>query len=230
MKTERPILFSGPMVRTILEGRKTQTRRVCRGQPMEAWTGSVVEDGQVFMTQTGNDCRMLMRCPYGQPGDRIWVRETWCEASPEHRDHRNVRQAFYKADGEHTVESEEIRQRFIQAGHDYRWRPSIHMPRWASRIDLEITAVRVERLLKISKEDAIAEGAKRNDAPGEEWDGSYLTQRYIDGIEGAQDDEPHESARAWYSNLWESINGPHSWVLNPWVWVVEFKRVEGRAV
>jgi len=185
---ERPILFSGPMVRAILEGRKTQTRRVVKPQP-----GCDPRDDEHLD---------MGRCPYGQPGDRLWVREAWHTderdleyARAKHEDAMSDSPIYYRADPEND-----------NAG--CTWRPSIHMPRWASRITLEITRVRVERLQEISEKDAIAEGADpylHPVHPGREG------LRHVDG----------------FRSLWESINGPGSWDANPWVWVIEFKRVEG---
>lgn len=185
---ERPILFSAPMVRAILNGTKTQTRRVVKPQPV-ATRGSKkpwcsIED-------------LLKTCPYGQPGDRLWVRESGWER-PE-RTPRMMREGadtwepyYYDADGW----IDEDHADFKRWG--FRRRPSIHMPRWASRIDLEITAVRVERLQDISEPDAKAEGV----------DPQFLL------------------ARTGFVSLWESINGTASWDENPWVWVIEFKRVK----
>ncbi len=205
---EKPILFSGPMVRAILDGRKTQTRRVVKPQP-----------------EPGTDCpyhigdgseRKARACPYGQPGSTLWVRETWCEASPEHRDNAHVRQAFYKTCT--SSEGEEIRREYIRLGHDYRWKSSRFMPRWASRITLEVTGVRAERLQEICAEDAISEGIER------------VPQLGILRASGWKDYSaaspgfmlPEQS----YRSLWESINGAGSWDANPFVWVVEFKRIE----
>lgn len=221
---ERPIPFTASMVRAILEGRKTQTRRVLRTIPCGCGKRDIKEvqpfDGQGGCIGDGHTgewwcarCTSYEHrvfCAYGKPGDRLWVRETFCNVAlpgypPVY---------FYHADG---VE---------KPAHVKHWMPPMFCPRQASRIILEVRDVRVERLNKISEEDAIAEGAKRNDAPGEEWDGSYLTQRYIDGIEGAQNDEPHCSALDWYRHLWQSINGLGSWSVNPWVWVVEFKVIQ----
>lgn len=125
-------------------------------------------------------------CPYGQPGDRLWVRETWAPvpSGPCRPDNP----VMYAA----TVEKPHI----------WTWKPSIHMPRWASRITLEVTGVRVERLQDISNADCWAEGM-------------------------CDDNNPEQKLnRRWFSELWESINGPGSWEQNPWVWVVEFRRVE----
>jgi len=165
---ERPILFSGPMVRAILEGRKTQTRRIVKPQPLRDRGVMAFNDGE----------HPQMRCPYGKPGDRLWVRETWCPDVEPYT-------FRYKADGDEPLE---------------RWRPSIHIPRWASRITLEVVSVRVERLQNISEDDALAEGIT-------------LVERGTSPVDQ-------------FNKLWESINGPGSWEANPWVWVVEFKRIE----
>lgn len=190
---ERPILFSSSMVRAILDGSKTQTRRVVKQdreglldcEPHPAW--------DAFW--------QCVACPYGKPGDRLWVRETFAIVP---------RTAYARSDGvQQTLRPDDDHDAAIyRAGWDrsnggFRWRPSIHMPRWASRILLEIADVRVERLQDISEADAKAEGAHNHKYNG-------LDLAY---------------ARA-YSDLWESINGPDSWAANPWVWVVEFRRIE----
>ena len=144
---ERPILFSAPMVRAILDGRKTQTRRILNPQPIE--TLPRTDDRLIDL--------LVRDSPYGATGDLLWV----------------------------------------------KWKPSIYMPRWASRITLEIVSVRVERLKSISEDDAQAEGA-----------------------EVPMTCDVSHSARNNFAQLWESINGPGSWDANPWVWVVEFKRFD----
>ena len=180
---ERPILFSAPMVRAILAGRKTQTRRIITPQPREdvsiGGTRGLVVNGQVT---DAAGWAAWNRCRYGQSGDRLWVRET-------HLDLGGCR--LYRADPGSDQERE-----LVAPGQ--KWTPSIHMPRAASRITLEITGVRVERLQDISDADARAEGAA---AP------------------------PHLSYRDGYAALWESINGPGAWDSNPWVRVVEFRRM-----
>lgn len=145
MKT-RPILFSGPMVRAILEGRKTQTRRVVKPQPAHCAD-----------LPMGKDLTFASACPYGQPGDRLWVRETWAVGTL----FDYVRPSLLpKPDCESklAVDYAANPRRIWHSEDQGRWRPSIHMPRWASRITLEITSVRVERLQDISHKDAIAEG------------------------------------------------------------------------
>jgi hypothetical protein len=205
---EKPMLFSSEMVKAILAGRKTQTRRAMNPQPLQIQTGGIW-----MLDVRGND-RCLGEsdwadaCPYGQPGDRLWVKETsrlLAEADGQDR-------FQYRADGNFKDVPEEIHSdthpafyRWIKfsCDHPKQWRPSIFMPRWASRITLEITHVRVERVNQISKADVIAEGT-----PGFE-------------LNKASNDE----AVACYQGLWESINGKPSWKANPWVWVVALKEI-----
>lgn len=214
---ERPILFNGPMVRALLDGSKTQTRRVVKGQGPEWATFTDEEDvsGREFFMVCGEKESSGLRpiidsvyCPYGQPGDRLWVRETWrgvVEISPPGRpiEHGVAR---YVPDREHCrrVEYAATQERDAEP-----WRPSIHMPRWASRILLEITGVRVERLQDISESDARAEGVTIEGRHK----GGYCAGEFLP-----------PSIRA-YRDLWESINGADGWDANPWVWVVEFRRV-----
>jgi hypothetical protein len=172
---ERPIIFSGEMVRAILDGRKTQTRRIVKPQPVRENINGIPYFSNGFPIDYRN-------CPYGQMGDSLWVRETFGESG--------LNRIEYKA--------------YPKDGKDFRavmrWKPSIHMPRWASRITLEIVNVRVERLNDISEEDCLKEGV------------TYW---------------PHEKERIKerFSHLWQSIYGQGSWGQNPWVWVIEFKRV-----
>jgi len=223
---ELPILFNAPMVRAILEGRKTLTRRVVKlphANPLGTWEPTTfggkdargiehAEQAAVWHTRTGH----TIGCHYGT-GDRLWVKETyanltathgqpWERRNPDTGLYERGRKPFlwYRADGE---------QPEIGDGRSpvERWRPSIHMPRWASRIDLEVTGVRVERLHDISEADAMAEGIRCT--------GQY--SYWWDGMEG----DPHRTAADAFRALWESINGPGSWDANPWVWVVEFKRI-----
>lgn len=226
---ERPILFSAPMVCALLAGTKTQTRRVVKPQPQ------MVTD-RMIKTLEGDPCVLMRllentgkRCPYGQPGDRLWVRETW--AHYQTVNHRKLGNggaisevsdglAGYRADGHGTIEDfrnyicviSEIDLEAVEINGD-RWKTGIHMPRWASRTTLEITGVRVERLQDVSESDAIAEGILKTVSGfysyGDEYNPGYKT------------------ARDAYRGLWGSINGPGSWDANPWVWVVEFKKLEG---
>jgi hypothetical protein len=205
---ERPILFSGPMVRAILEGRKTQTRRIVKPQPTKDYVTLMPLSGElVGVTKHGGpiDNRGWLHCPYGKPGDRLWVRETWGKVHYEGVDESPT--IFYRAD-ERDQERDELT----------RWRPSIHMPRWASRINLEVVSVRVERLQDISEEDAMSEGIESWEERGVDDAQDY----YRDYVTGGHVYNAKDSFRS----LWQSINGPGSWEANPWVWVVEFKRIE----
>lgn len=216
---ERPILFSGPMVRAILEGRKTQTRRVISPQPVYYPKEKYLEWTDKRGLKSGcplKDAHWWLSCPYGKAGDSLWVRETWANTG---------RQTFYPEGGG----SFEAGTEFICAvyratateanlSHNPTWKPSIHMPRWASRITLEITQVRVERLQDISESDAEAEGVA-------------VSHYYCD--EGtAQDPTPAHRCDpvGKFRELWESINSKpgRRWEDNPWVWALTFKRTEGQ--
>lgn len=201
---DRPILFSGPMVRALLDGSKTQTRRVVKWRELNAglnlgFSGLRAERtalGWVLESDT-RDSREW-RCkptpsPYGQPCDRLWVREAWrvidvadCFAP---RQITAAHRIWFEADAPHD-------------GPVGRYRPGMFMPRWASRITLEVTEVRVERLQDISEADAATEG-----------------------VSAKHTADAHYTAREAYAVLWEQINGPGSWDANPWVWVVEFRRL-----
>lgn len=192
---ERPILFSGPMVRAILDGRKTQTRRIVKPQPV----GRIdpvfsYGDGKLQCAFGPQDRRkdgsIFWRNAPGDIGDRLWVRETWGRL-------------FYSGDDEPVFWRADYSMKDLETQALPRWKPSIHMPRWASRINLEITGVRVERLNEISEKDAWAEGCEGTD----------------DDVTGGI------SGYAEYRQLWESINGAGSWDKNPICWVIDFKRI-----
>lgn len=200
---ERPIIFSAPMVRAILDGRKTQTRRVINPQPtvseqrlreLGAWADDLTLSEQVNAAfQAG--C-IDARCPYGRPGDRLWVRETWQHTPTLAADLQGP--VMYRAHCE-------------ERPRPLAWRSPIHMPRWASRITLEVTGVRVERLQEISEADARAEGCAGGHGAIPEYGYSASPVEH-------------------YGFLWEQINGPGSWSANPWVWVIEFARVDAQQV
>lgn len=201
---ERPILFSGAMVRAILAGRKIQTRRVVKEQDLVEFCEETGEFIFAHSRECPNFCDYAcggLPCPYGKVGDRLWVRETWAPASSF--DPSPETGAVYRAD-HYGVEV------------DWKWKPSIHMPRWASRIMLEITGVRVERLQEIGKDGRHASDVKAEGLTEENW--LHLAKFFH------ADDCPAIA----FSQLWESINGKGSWSLNPWVWVVEFKRVDSK--
>ncbi|RXT91384.1 hypothetical protein B1F69_14295 [Pseudomonas syringae] len=209
---ERPILFSAPMVRAILSGQKTVTRRALKVQPHIDASGNFcvggANYGQDIYGKPVTKHFVSSNCPHGKPGDRLWVRETWyCDhfdlmrgpyLKPDDLDVSEARDdgmLVYAADGLAPYEAEQP-----------VWKPSIHMPRWASRILLQITDVRVERLQDISKEQALDEGV-------------MSCERDIDP--DGNDYAPIEL----FGGLWTMINGDGSYQSNPWVWVVEFKRV-----
>lgn len=196
---ERPILFSAPMVRALLAGAKTQTRRVAK-----LTHAAHVKEPRGHRRWHPGDPDAWQACPYGVPGDRLWVREAWAQNENQLSETRMDRSIVYRADGE---------ARALDNGHEKAWRPSIHMPRWASRITLEITDVRVQRLQEISDEDALAEGLRS--------DGSLGAQCSVE-LPGHR--THHDSPKECFRLLWESIHGPGSWEQNPWVWAITFKR------
>jgi len=245
---ERPVLFSAPMVRALLDGSKTQTRRVVKlphANPLGQWEpttwgganggrteagATVPEQGAIWHTRTGD----TVTCPYGQPGDRLWVRETWGVVSNAWDTDGNLvdwmpdrlatpiiempfgqgyysGHAIYAADGGYEWAGDDDGVGETRSA----WHPSIHMPRAASRILLEVVSVRVERLNAISSDDCRAEGIRQCDGIGTNAQILDLARRM-----GTHTDEVLR-----YATLWEQINGAGSWDTNPWVWVVEFKRI-----
>jgi hypothetical protein len=187
---ERPILFSAPMVRALLDGRKTQTRRVVKPQSLVGHYGGGVTS----------------RCPYGVTGDRLWVRETWCQKMDDGR--------FVDGEAYYFADDIDVMKDDGDGGHEYRkdgtaaspWCPSIHMPRWASRILLEVTDVRVQRVQEITSRDAWDEGVKCSClSPVPECAGNIVA----------------------YKALWNSINAQRGfgWDVNPWVWAITFKKL-----
>lgn len=201
---ERGMIFNSEMVRAILDGRKTQTRRIMKKQPepskaregdfcfpcdkMQSMVhvsdfipgNGMIPDAHEFFSKC---------CPFGEVGDRIWVRETWARYNIDQDSHDMAYRATTPED-------------WPEEG---RWRPSIHMPRWASRITLEITGVRVERLASVSDDDAGKEGYPADPAP---YGGSM--DKWL-----------------WFRQLWDSIYPDQSFKHNPWVWVIDFRRIEG---
>lgn len=199
---ERPILFNADMVNAILDGRKTQTRRIVKPTKDRNGSGCQLAPCEIAGEVNGGDYAL---CPYGQPGDRLWVRENFLYLM-----HGDVTAGDIKycasIDSRSAAGSK-------NPGYWWRKRPSIHMPRWASRITLEIVSVRVERLKQISERDALQEGI-----------GLVLADNWPDPK--AMSEAVAKSRRAGFKLLWESINGSDSWDTNPWVWVVEFRRVD----
>ena len=243
---ERPILFSGPMVRALLAGTKTQTRRPVKpvkfypdfgcavGRVGGAWKygspaalglrergdhWSALLEGDVLQhmcTKEAYGWGAGAGCPHGQPGDRLWVRESWSPDPPDVDGWGYTAWAGCR-EGRIAGVPERFRHpRFCNYAADWLhgpicWTPSIHMPRWASRITLEITSVRVERLQDISEANALAEGIVRQP------DGGY----------GLADTTHYHftDPRQSYFSLWEAINGAGSVEANPWVWAVQFRKV-----
>ena len=186
------------MVRAILAGTKTQTRRAVKPQPQ-----SVDEMTRTTVPYNGSGefLAASLRCPYGKPGDRLWVRETWVVAN-EHPDMRGRAERGDKI--AYRARMDGFGAAFDAGNVLVRWRSPIHMPRWASRITLEVTKVRVERLQDISEEDARAEGVVLR----------YDASKYHGGAH-----------RTEFAILWRQIHGEGAWAWNPWVWVVEFRRI-----
>ena len=213
---EHPILFSSPMVRAILEGHKTQTRRVIKGVDgndrfVDKWIYSkALFTDNILNLVSRKPHDFLVKCPYGLEGDRLWVRETWAHDEPNCDDIHcgNPDHIWY-----HANETKIVADSFAGKA---RWRPSIHMPRWASRINLEILKIRVERLQDITKEDISAEGIKRT--AGGEW---------LAPLAGVPD-YPWDYAHEAYAALWNDLNDKrgYGWDVNPFVWIIEFERVK----
>lgn len=219
---ERGMIFNAEMVRAILDGRKTQTRRPVRFPVSDKNLGCELAGNELAGELSAGN---YLNSAFGKPGHRIWVRETWatmgnedgccvdweenlCKAD-ERSAARIYRASCEQRPGDYGLWSipDDADWKPHTKDHKFEgaWRPSIHMPRWASRILLEITDVRVERLKHIPRAGIIAEG--------------YPAERESTG--GQYD------PFLWYRDLWESIYGPDSWQANPWVWVIEFKRIEG---
>ncbi|MEN5176355.1 hypothetical protein [Brevundimonas diminuta] len=207
---ERPILFSGPMVRALLDGRKTQTRRIVKPR-RHASLFAIEDDGSPvwadsYIMDPGNAEWRMRDNPYGVPGDRLWVKETHAVVP---------RTAYAMSEGvQQTLRPDDNHDAAVyfadwERSKPGRWRPSIHMPRWACRLVLEITDVRVERLLDCSNADAQAEGLQ--------WvtPGMWSVDRSLPII-------AHE-ARTAYFELWDHINGAGAAEANPWVWAVSFR-------
>ena len=198
MSKERGMIFNGEMVRAILDGQKTQTRRPLKWKQTRFTEIGEREDGSrwPWSEDTEHACDFWHPCPFGGVGDRIWVRETWAEAGAGAPDLKLYRANY----PEHVPTHYEN----VPPAEDVRWTPSIHMPRWASRLTLEITGVRVERLQAITLGDICKEIGC----------GLYYFRPATYGFQ------------VW-EELWKSIYGEENWQANPWVWVIEFKRIEG---
>lgn len=229
----RPILFSAPMIRALLDGRKSETRRALKTQPLDILPMPKAPGREwVILEQREPESRgKVIRCRFGVPGDYLWVRET-------HAIVGNVDPGWvlYRASG---YESECRRYGFDgpPPESEITWKPSIHMPRWASRLTLRITEIRVQRLQEISEEDAIAEGVTMPESEREERDfslcsqcgGTLLVNRVNPSSGGMMFDSDCrdcETARDRYRHLWNYINGPDGWTTNPWCWALTFSVIQ----
>lgn len=215
--TERGMIFNAEMVRAILDGRKTQTRRPIKWKQTRFTEIGEREDGSKWPWSEDAEraCDFWHPCPFGAVGDRIWVRETFCPV--DDTQYGGEKWVDYRATPRYEASHPAGWDSAPNDAEALKWRPSIHMPRWASRILLEITDVRVERLNAISQEDARAEGII---------DGGCLNCGEPEPC-GCANPEP--DATDAFAYLWQSIYGQESWNANPWVWVIEFERVEGGA-
>ena len=222
VKNEKPLLFSDPMVQAILDDRKNKTRRVINHilglgkiteffpstTPGYDWTARCKRGG-LLHDLTHED--LLRRCPYGQVGGRLWGRETHAIVPAT---------AYARSAGVQQIINPQDRDMasiykcgFDRCSSGFSWKPSIHMPRWASRLDLEITEVCVQPLQEISEEDAIAEGI-------------YLLECEGGGYKSARGGQEFDTAVEAFYDLWNSINGPGSWGQNPYVWPISFRRIK----
>ncbi|MDF2419207.1 hypothetical protein GWP85_17080 [Acinetobacter beijerinckii] len=239
---ELPILFNTAMVQAILKGSKTQTRRIVKPQPEVCdddrgghwWPSNVVQsmvhvekelqDYEGFWGGLIDDCN-----PFGAKGDRLWVRETWhvepdVEGWSMNDNEPCTGWIGYKAGGSKKVTApnfDAVQRCFPKGEVDWdfvpnNWRPSIFMPRWACRLILEITNIRIERLNDISEVDAIAEGVEQV---------AYQHQKFWKGYKN-KERAYRDTAKDGFTSLWKEINGVDSWATNPWVWVIEFKVIE----
>ena len=239
--TERGMIFNGEMVLAILDGRKTQTRRevklnldIASLATTYDWATSLAANHYQGLTEEqiqqkaeslrgvihpvilGNGQMVSIICPHGKPGDRIWVRETFCPV--DDTQYGGEKWVDYRATPKFESSHPAGWDSAPNDAEALKWRPSIHMPRWASRILLEITDVRVERLNAISEEDATAEGVPPAGSLLPDYPGTFLTPK-----------GDYATAKVAFQRLWESIYGEESWKANGWVWVISFKRVEGGA-
>jgi hypothetical protein len=226
----RPILFSGDMVRAILEGRKTQTRRVIglekvNENPAEFdYAGEMAANtrAQLEHTFAGESYNVFTKCPYGKPGDVLWVRESFRQYKyiDELGEFTDQTITEYKADNPEDVcmvDGDGFQMWNKDGSEKYvPFKPSIHMPKAACRLFLKIKSVRVERLQDISEADAVAEGVEKNNPKSNPFYKDYSRPETNDFVYAVNS----------FRTLWFKINGGASWDANPWVWVVEFERID----
>ncbi|EPR8379737.1 morphogenetic protein [Klebsiella variicola] len=210
---ERGMIFNGEMVRAILDGRKTQTRRPVKFPVLDKNLGCELAGNELAGELSAGN---YLNSAFGKPGDRIWVRETFCPV--DDTQYGGEKWVDYRATPKFEASHPAGWDSAPNDAEALKWRPSIHMPRWASRILLEITDVRVEQLNTISEKDAAAEGVPPAGSLLPDYPGTFLTPK-----------GDFATAKVAFQRLWESIYGEESWKANGWVWVISFKRVEGGA-
>lgn len=239
---ERPIIFSGEMVKAILDGKKTMTRRAVKTQPRDECTEIATSAcfGHVEYRSTSEDRQTQsilakIKCPYGKIGDRLWVRETWIQGYDDpliesEGDDENAVSIIYKADGKEeyrtcSAETAENWGDFSADSEMVGFKSPIHMPRWASRILLEITDIRVERLNDISEADALKEGIRNYNFEMEDSPDTYVGYTHLQKDDGKS--TLYKTPAIAFERLWDTLNAKkgNPWSSNPWVWVVEFKVV-----
>ena len=214
MNKEHPILFTGEMVRAIFEGRKKQTRRVVKPQPYkDDYSKPTLKDG-LWAFPSEVRYPMITSCPYGVFGDRLWARETL----KTHNDERMT----YSADGESRYPESDDERAWIWKRKTNSTISSIHMPKWATRLWLEITGIRVERVQEINHKDALSEGCYDFVV---ESDSKYYNDHEFT-VNAPNGDIHRQTALIAFRELWDSINAKrgYGWESNPWVWVIEFKK------
>ncbi len=214
--TEYPIIFNSDMVKAILEGRKTQTRRPINPQPDE---GTLVG----FSFFSGNDAieirdytkgtSMIIKCPFGKVGNRLWVKETWNITQFDNHGKLEFPNIYYRADSSTQLFVSDVVWKYNRPNNG-KWRPSIHMPRWASRITLKITGVNVQRIQEITHKECELEGA--NDEKWQSWSEDAWNA-------GLPPGSHIENIKEHFENIWNSIYG--NWDSNPWVWVINFEKI-----
>ncbi|MDE1484374.1 hypothetical protein [Xenorhabdus bovienii] len=229
---ETPIIFNADMVRAILDGRKTQTRRAVKYQPCELPDSPaypLLKDGKLAWCRKGEDDHGgWIDCLYGKIGDQLWVRETFCPVFDAQYAEGEIDWIDYRATPRYSAEYPAGWNLEPEDPAALKWRPSIHMPRWASRITLEVVNIRVERLQDIKEEDAKAEGLAEISKDGKLFKFGLPD---MDGLPGGCDigwqwSEWEKNPVMAYKKLWASIYGSESWNNNPWVWVIEFRRIK----
>lgn len=221
---ERPILFSGPMIRAILAGEKTQTRRAMKPQP---FMGTPEIEGSQWLIYDGDKPVVEGKLRFME-GDRLWVRETWCPANSDNGpvvlykancDRRYLVDKSYPVDYDLFPAGKGAWSAWagdVESGSTKAYRPAIHMPRWASRLTLRVTDVRIQRLRDLSEEDAKAEGVERMKSGR-----GYYSIKH--GHAAVHFGVYHDYAKEAFAELWESINGDGSWDANPWVYAISFE-------